>query len=187
MNKYPEFIEIDNKRYKINTDFRLALKCDEVFRDETIGEYEKVMAIIFILLGEEGLKDKENHEKIFKLLIKYLRHGKKNEDSDDEEPSMDFKQDQGYIKASFLSDYSIDLDKTELNWWQFYDLLEGLKEDSILNRVRFIREEPLNDKKGKERERWEKLKKQVELKREKTTKEKELDDYWEKQLQKRGE
>jgi len=186
MNKYPEYIEVAGKKYKINTDFRLALKCDDIFRDETIGNYEKFLAIIYILLGKEGLKDKENHEKIFNLLVKYLRHGRNfDESEDDEEQSMDFKQDQGYIKASFMSDYNIDLDKTDLSWWGFYDLLEGLKEDSILNRVRFIREEPLNGKKGKERARWEKLKKQVELKYEKTSKEKELDKYWEDQMKMR--
>ncbi|MCI8670954.1 MAG: hypothetical protein HFI36_02815 [Bacilli bacterium] len=186
MNKYPEYIEVASKKYKINTDFRLALKCDGIFRDETIGDYEKMLAIIYILLGDSALKDTNNHEKIFKLLIKYLRRGKNFDDSDnEEEPSMDFKQDQGYIKASFMSDYNIDLDKTNLSWWGFYDLLEGLTDNSVLNRVRAIREEPLNDKKGKERARWEKLKKQVELKREKTAKEKELDDYWEKQMKMR--
>jgi len=56
MNKYPEYIEVAGKKYKINTDFRLALKCDDIFRDETIGNYEKFLAIIYILLGKEGLK-----------------------------------------------------------------------------------------------------------------------------------
>lgn len=186
MNKYPEFIEVAGKKYKINTDFRLALKCDEVFRDETIGNYEKMLAIIYILLGDNALKDTNNHEKIFSLLIKYLRRGKNFDDLDeDDDPSMNFKQDQGYIKASFMSDYGTDLDKSDMSWWQFFDLLEGLTDNSVLNRVRAIREEPLSDKKGKERARWEKLKKQVELKREKTAKEKELDDYWETQMKMR--
>lgn len=184
MNSYPEYIEVNSKKYKINTDFRLALKCDEVFRDDSIGDYEKVLAIIYILLGDEALKDHENHERIFNLLIKYLRCGKDlTEDLDNEEPSMDFKQDVGYIKASFMTDYNgMNLDNIQLHWWFFYDLLQGLKEDCILNRVRSIREESLSDKKGKEREKWEKLKKQVELKHEKTQKEKELDEYWKSQF-----
>jgi len=186
MNKYPEYIEVSGKRYKINTDFRLALKCDEIFRNETIGDYEKVLAVIYILLGDIALKDTENHEKIFNLLIRYLRRGKSFEEtSEDEEPSMDFRQDQGYIKASFMSDYNIDLDKSNISWWQFYDLLEGLTDNSVLNRVRAIREESLNGKKGKERAKWEKLKKQVELKYEKTSEEKELDKYWEEQMKMR--
>ncbi len=187
MNKYPEFIQIGSKKYKINTDFRIALKCDEVFRDETIGQLEKSMAIIYILLGEEALHDYNNYNKILKLLVKYLQCGKDIEDLDtsEKEPSMDFKQDESYIKASFMSDYKIDLDKKEMHWWQFYDLLQGLTENSILNRVRTIREEPLSGKKGKELQKWIDAKKSVDLKRNKTQKEKDLDKYWEEQLKTR--
>ena len=185
MNSYPEYIEIYNKRYKINTDFRIALKCDEIYRDDTICDYEKTLAIIYLLLGDEGLKDTFNHEKMCELLVKYLLCGKTAEDlNDDSDPSMSFKQDTGYIKASFMSDYQIDLDNTNLHYWAFYDYLQGLTDDSVLNRVRMIREEPLSGKKGKEREKWEKAKKQVELKKEKTQREKELDAYWESQFKK---
>lgn len=184
MNKYPEYIEVNHTKYKLNTDFRLALKCDEIFRDDSIGNYEKTLAIIYILLGEEGLKDHQNHEKMSKLLVKYLLCGKEPSEASSEEPSMSFKQDNGYIKASFMSDYKIDLDKVEMHWWQFFDLLQGLTENSVLNRVRAIREEPLNGKKGTEREKWEKLKNQVELKHEKTSYEKEMDKYWEEELKK---
>lgn len=186
MNRYPEYIEVNLKKYKINTDFRIALRCDEVIRDSSIGEYEKYLAVIYMLLGEDALNDYDNHNYMFELLVKYLRCGKEiNQDTQDKEPSMDFKQDIGYIKASFMSDYNIDLDKKEMHWWQFYDLLQGLTENCILNRVRTIREEPLNDKKGKTRQKWIDAKKQVELKREKTKEEKELDKYWESQLRKR--
>lgn len=186
MNKYPEYIEVDTKRYKINTDFRLALECDDIFRDESIGNYEKILAIIYMLLGEEALKDREHHTAIFKLLVKYLRCGKDlDEPYNDIEVSMSFKQDIGYIKASFMSDYSgMNLDEAQLHWWFFYDLLQGLTENSVLNRVRTIREEPLSGKKGKELQKWEEAKRQVELKREKTSKEKELDAYWESQFRK---
>ena len=154
MRKYPEYIQVNNKQYKINTDFRIALKCDEVFRDDTIGDYEKTLAIIYLLLGDDGLHDYENYTEIIKLLTLYLRCGKELEDTNqDEEPSMRFKQDEGYIKASFMSDYKIDLNNADLHWWAFYDLLCGLTENSILNRVRMIREEPLkkvkNVKNGK--------------------------------------
>ena len=127
------------------------------------------------------MKDVENNEKIVKLLTKYLLCGKNPEDieNSDEEPSMDFNQDMGKIKTSFMSDYNIDLDSTDMHWWKFHDALEGLTDDSVLSRVRMIREEPLSGKKGKERDKWEKAKKQVALKREKTAREKELDKYWE--------
>jgi len=188
MNKYPEYIEVNGKQYKINTDFRVALECDEIARDSSIKDYEKCLAIIYKLLGDEGLAAHDDHDVIFKLLIKYLQCGKDMNDlNNDKEPSMNFKQDQGYIKASFLTDYQKDLDKEEIHWWFFNDLLQGLKEDCVLNRVRYIREEPLDGKKGKELTKWQELKKQVALKREKTAEEIELDKYWEEAVKKRGD
>lgn len=188
MIDYPEYIEVKGKKYKINTDFRVALECDSIARDSSIGEYEKCLAIIYKLLGDEGLKAHEDHDVIFKLIMKYLQCGKDiNDLNNDKEPSMSFTQDQGYIKASFLSDYQMDLGKEHLHWWFFNDLLQGLTENCILNRVRYIREEPLSDKKGKELTRWQEAKKQVALKREKTEQEKELDKYWEEAIKKRGD
>lgn len=187
MNKYPEYIEVAGKKHKINTSFWIALRCDEIFRDKSICDYEKTIAIIYLLLGEEAVNDLEHQEKIVKLLTKYLLCGKNHDDVEDidEDPSMDFKQDMGKIKTSFMSDYGLDLDSTDMHWWKFHDALEGLTDDSVLSRVRMIREEPLSNKKGKEREKWEKAKKQVALKHEKTEKELELDKYWEEQLKMR--
>ena len=185
MNKYPEYIEIGSKKYKINTDFRLALRCDEIYRDESIGNTEKNMAIIYILLGSEALSDRINYDKILDLLAKYLTCNKDINNVIEKEPSMNYKQDEGYIKASFMSDYGIDLDAIDMHWWQFYDLLQGLTDNSVLSRVRTIREEPLSDKKGKELQKWIDAKKSVELKKEKTQKEKELDKYWEDQLKRK--
>ena len=185
MNDYPKFIEVEGKKYPINTDFRIALECDDIFKDSTIGDYEKALAVIYKLFGEEALEDYKNQNKIFKVAVKYLQCGKAPEDLvNDENPSMDFKQDIGFIRASFMSDYHIDLDEEKMHWWAFNDLLQGLTEGSILNRVRYIREEPLSDKKGKELDRWLKAKSQVALKKEKTAREEELDKIWEQKMRK---
>jgi hypothetical protein len=189
MNKYPKYVETNGKQFEINTDFRIALECSEISRNQAIGDNEKCLAIIYKLFGEKGLEDHENRYKLFTLAIKYLKCGETTSDdtTNDKEPSMDFEQDEGYIKASFMSDYGIDLDKANLHWWQFNDLLKGLTEDCILNRVRYIREEPLTDKKGKELEKWKEMKKQVELRHVKTKEEKDLDDQWAKVMRKDDE
>lgn len=188
MNKYPEYIQVRDKKYKLNTDFKIALECDKIVRDNSIGDYEKILAIIYKLLGEKALQDYENQEKLFLLCQKYLQCNQKIDEEDEEElPSMDFEQDEGLIKASFMSDYRINLDETNMHWWAFIDLLKGLTENSILNRVRYIREEKIDDKKGEELERWKKMKKSVGLKNiyVKTDLEKAMDDLFESQM--RGE
>ena len=74
------------KKYKINTDFRIAIECDEIARNEKIGDYEKALAVIYKLFGEDGLDDKVNHEKLLELGLKYLMCGKEHDDTDIEEP-----------------------------------------------------------------------------------------------------
>ena len=68
---------------------------------------------------------------------------------------MDFIQDQKYINSSFMSDYHIDLSKTDLHFWQYIELIQGLTESSSLNRVRNIRNYDLSEVKD------EKIKNQI--------------------------
>ena len=46
---YPEYAEIDGKQYKLNTDFKVALKCFEVIEDDLICDEERSLAIIYLL------------------------------------------------------------------------------------------------------------------------------------------
>lgn len=166
----PEFVKVGDKKYKINTDFRIAIECDEIARNDQIGDYEKALAVIYKLFGEDGLDDKVNHEKLLELGLKYLMCGKEHDDTDIEEPSMDYIQDSGYIKASFFSDYKLmDIWSIDyMHWWDFMDYLNGLTEDSVLNKVRYVREYELTDldkQDSKTVKEWEKRKKSVALKR----------------------
>lgn len=49
MNKYPKFAEIKGKRYKINTDYRVALECDKVSNNTKISKEERGLAVIYLL------------------------------------------------------------------------------------------------------------------------------------------
>lgn len=176
MINYPEYAEIKGVKYKINTDYRVALKCDEVARDTSIDDLERGLAIIYLLYGDKGLEDSENWEELLQIAVKFLKCGKEETENNNNEPDMSFKQDWGRIQASFVSDYKIDLSKENMHWWAFYDLIEGLTENSVLNRVRFIRNYDISQiKDQKERNEWIKRKQAVELKREKTLEEIEMD------------
>lgn len=166
----PEYVKVNGKKYKINTDFRIAIECDEIARDDFIGEYEKALAVIYKLFGNEGLRDFENHQKLLELGQRYLRIDKDFE-IDSEAPDMDFRQDMDYIETSFMSDYKIDLSKTKMHWWTFWNLINGLSNSEIgnccvLNRVRNLRNYDLSKiKDRKEREEIKKAQKQVALKK----------------------
>ena len=53
---------------------------------------------------------------------------------------VDFNIDSGYIYASFMQAYGIDLyDNPELHWCKFIALFEGLPEDCIIKQIMHIR------------------------------------------------
>lgn len=186
---YPKYVEVNNRRYKINTDFRVAIECNRIAEDEMIGDFERVLGIIYTLFGEEALNHREDYEKLLELAKKYLVCGKEMNNRENEEPDMDFIQDMDYIEASFLSDYNIELANTEMHWWKFYNLINGLSNSEmgnccVLNRIRNIRNYDTKDiKDSKQLAKINEAKKQVALKKEKniitlTKKQEENIDYF---------
>ena len=170
MSKYPEYIEIEGKKYKINTDFRYAIQCNKIAVDETIGNMERALAIIYTLYGEEGINTPEHYEKLLKMALKYLKCGKEDEPILDTKKDMDYVQDMDYIEASFMSDYRIDLTNEKMHWWKFNNLMNGLSNSElgnccVLNRIRNLRNFDLSEiKDPKDRQRIAKAKQSVALK-----------------------
>ena len=176
--KYPRYAEIEGKKYKINTDFRVALKCNQVAKDESIGDFERALSIIYLLFGEEGINSQEHYEKLLEMSKKYLSCGEELKESK-EEPDMDYEQDYSYIKTSFFSDYGIKLDEEKIHWWEFYNLLNGLSNSEfgnccIFNRVRNLRNMDLSQiKDSKQKDKIKEAQDRVALKKKLTEKQKE--------------
>ena len=167
----PEYVKIGDKKYKINTDFRVAIECNNIAQDDSIGDTERSLAIIYKLFGDKGLNNSQDWDKLLELAIKYLTLNKDTSGIDNNtEIDMDFNEDMDYIEASFMSDYRIDLTTEKMHYWKFYNLLEGLSNSEIgnccvLNRVRNLRTFDLSQiKDNKERERLAKAKEMVALK-----------------------
>ena len=166
---YPKYAQVDDRIYEINTDFRVAIKCNEVATDETISDYERGLAIIYLLFGEKGLKSNDKAILLDKAKY-YLSCGQEIEPTD-EKPDMDYIEDYPYIKTSFRSDYGIKLDDEKIHWWEFNELMNGLSNSElgdccVLNRIRNLRNYDTKDiKDHKERARIERAKQQVALKK----------------------
>lgn len=161
----PEYARVGDKLYKINTDFKIALKCDEVARSNVRDE-ERALAIIYLLFGDEGLDNPQDYEPLLEKAMTYLLCGKEPVE-DNKEPDMDFKQDESYIKASFYTDYGIpNVYDSDMHWWEFMALMNGLKDDCVLNRIRTIRSYDTSGiKDTKTLNEWKKQKEAVALKK----------------------
>lgn len=170
----PEYAKVGDKKYKINTDFRIAIECNNIAQDETINDTERALAFIYKLYGDEGLNNPQDWNKLLELGVKYLLFGKDNNVTDNsDEIDMDFNEDMDYIEASFMSDYRIDLANEKMHWWKFYTLLEGLSNSEmgnccVLNRIRNLRTFDLSQiKDRKECEKLAKAKEMISLKKNK--------------------
>ena len=169
----PEYVKVDNKMYKINTDFRIAIECNNIAQDKSIGDYERALAIIYKLFGEDGLNC-ENQNKLIKLAIKYLSLGKQKEGLKSEprdKYELDFNKCIGLIKSSFKFDYKYDPYELDyLHWYDFYNDLENLSTSEfgnccIFNRVNSILNQDIKEiKDAKERKKLIEVKEELRKK-----------------------
>ena len=163
-------IQIDDTIYEANVDFRNAIRCNEIAQDITIGKFERALGIICTMFGDKGLDNPEHYEKLLKWARNYLSCGQEVVETQ-EQPDMDYDEDMDYIEASFMSDYQIDLENTEMEWHKFYNLMKGLSNSElgnccVLNRIRNLRNFDVSQvKDAKERQKIAKAKEMVALKK----------------------
>jgi len=141
--RHPKYVEVNGKKYKINTDFRYAIRCNQIAEDENIDDVKRGLAIICTLFGKDSINHREDYEKLLELAKKYLLCGKELEENN-KEPDMDFIKDMDYIETSFMSDFHIDLENTKMHWWKFMNLMNGLSNSEfgnccVLNSIRNLR------------------------------------------------
>lgn len=162
-NSDPLYVRFKDKRYDINTDYKVALKCIQIGNDKSLSETERVLAIEYKLFGVLS-RDPDEVRYLWDKVELYLRCGEPKREHEDRKPDMDFEQDYNYIEASFQSDYGIDLSSETMSWYRFYRLLNGMTNKAILSRVREIRTYDLSDiKDPKQRAKMAKAKEDLAL------------------------
>lgn len=164
-------IQIEDTIYEANTDFRIAIRCNEIAQDESIGDFERVLGIICTMFGEKALDNPNHYEKLLKWAKNYLSCGQKVIDNH-EQPDMDYIEDKHLIRSSFIYDYKYNpYDMEYLSWEDFYNDLSNLSNSEfgnccVLNRVRNLRNFDLSEiKDAKERQKIAKAKEAVALKK----------------------
>lgn len=177
--KYPSKVEVDGIVIPIDTSFKTALRCLELVDDTSISDEERALGLIYLLCDDIP---KVNLNKLIKVLQKYLQCGDDTR-KPPQKKDMDFKQDEKYILSSFIYDYGIDLESTDMHWWKFIDLLNGLSSECILSRIRDIRTMDISIYKDpKTRSRLLQARAQVALKHVPNKEEQEIIDEFERQL-----
>lgn len=158
----PNALMIAGRVYPIRTDFRVGI---EYQRIAAAGEL--TAANFFNLWFPE--EPPEDFSEAVKGVSRFLRRKDQNEPKETGEKGpipYDLTVDSDVIAAGFLERYGIDLTAptTEMHWWRFAALLEGLCGPDFAQRVD-IRTRDLGGMKAKERARWIKMRRQYAIHR----------------------
>ena len=167
-NDYPEEAEIFGKIYKINTDYRYGLAAFEAIDSNELNDTTRAIAVVVILFGQENedgeienVPDEtpEMLQKALDIAGRFLC-GQELKGAKLSKKDMDFNYDRKYIKDSFMSDYQIDIDRKQMHWWEYCDFIAGFTDDSILSKIRDIRNIDLSE--YRDTKQKEKLKEAME-------------------------
>ena len=158
--EYPAYAQIGKKRYALNTSYKVAIGCIDVINSSEFSDEERALLVIALLYKDWEKIPERDYGKACKIAVKYLQCGREDTKNYNHEKDMDYKKDMDYIKASFMSDYEIDLNKnSNMHWYNFFNYCNGLTQNCILNRVRDIRNYDLNNIKDKnQKEKMQELK-----------------------------
>lgn len=179
----PDHVEIDGKKYSINTDFRISILFELLMQDRTILDSEK----IYMALDLYYPQIPHNLEQAVDKMLWFYRCGKDDEDDSvrngspagSRKASMiySFEHDAEYIYSAFLDQYGIDLQDIEhLHWWKFRALFKGLKDDNLICKIMGYRSiEITNDMSDSEKKYYRKMKQIYALPDNRTQEEKERD------------
>ncbi len=167
----PNNVEIDNKKYKINTDFRTSILFELLIQDNSLEQKEKLMKALKLYYPVVPKNIDEAIEKIlwFYKCGKDFQFGDnsklKKSTGTKRELEYSFEYDDEYIYAAFLDQYNIDLQDIDyLHWWKFRAMFNSLKEDNLIVKMIGYRSVNLSEITDKEqRKQIEKMKELYKL------------------------
>lgn len=149
----PTTVNIDNKEYEINSDFRTSILFELLMQDGTIEEDDKILMALQLYYPDIP----ENIKKAIEQMLWFYRCGKDVSSSKGNGKSKgvtqiySFEYDDDYIYSAFLDQYNIDLQDIEyLHWWKFKAMFKSLKDDNMIVKIMVYRSIDLSKVNDKE-------------------------------------
>lgn len=154
----PTEIEISNKEYEVNSDFRTLILINLLLCDLEINETDKVKQalILFYPIIPNDIREAINKMSWFNRCGKEIEYKKtKKSKSTIGKRILDYEKDADLIYSAFMSQYKLDLqDIEELHWWKFQSLLNGLKDDNKLCEIMKYRSMDISKIQDKEQKKF---------------------------------
>lgn len=153
----PKEVTIDNKEYKINSDFRTSILFELLMQDSSIGEEDKILMALQLYYPQIP----ENINEAIDKMLWFYKCGKENASSKGSGKGKSvtqiysFEYDDDYIYAAFMDQYGIDLQDIDyLHWWKFKAMFKSLKEDNEIVKIMGYRSIDISKIKDKEQKAY---------------------------------
>lgn len=164
----PFAVVYEGKTYKLKPYYDNVLKVFAIQKEQALSERDKLDLSLELLIKRKCLKLCERDKVGLLNAVFDVLMDTQPKEPDGRAPIFDFEQDAGFIYASFLSDYGLDLYEQQgrLHWWAFIQLFRGLSDGSKIVQVMQIRDKPIpppTKNNAEERARLAKLKAQYAL------------------------
>ena len=182
LKELPSKVLIGGLEVSINTSFKTSINFensikDYDFEDEEQGRdfYINALKLYYPILSEdfESLSDKDkmlfnhiidNRNEAINQLMWFYKCGKESVTEEETETKvkehiLDYDYDAKKIVSAILSQYRIDLTETDVHWWKFKYMIEGLEEKHPISKIMSIRATDITTMPKEMREQYRKLKK----------------------------
>lgn len=165
-DSFDDTLQYGDVTFHLNLAFDRVLKAYEILENDIFDKVEKVHVLWQLFVrNHDSVPVAFEHKNYFvrEIFKQHLEKEQTSVESEGDKPLFDLHKDAGYIYASFLYDYNMDLfeQQGELHWKKFLALINGLSDDSKFKEVVGIRgaKVPAPNKHNKEeRDRIIKLK-----------------------------
>lgn len=146
VNSLPDSVLVNEDRFEIRPDYRTAVKFSSILMDTEATMWAKTwtaLELYYPIIPPD-------YEAAFSAICEFYNGGMPMANRKGGRALYSFEYDAAYIYAAFYSQYGIDLQATNLHWWQFKGLFSSLGEDTEIIKIIGYRGAKINDSMSKE-------------------------------------
>lgn len=179
-----ELPKITPNSYKINTSYKQGIKFELLMQDNELQKEEKVMLALALFYDKKEINQMKTPEELQKRINDILwfykcnkiEQNNKGVNARKEKQIYSYEFDADKIYSAFMQQYNVDLQKTDLHWWQFRSMFESLTDKTQIVEIMGYRAIDLSKIKDKEeKKRYKELKRIYVLPDMRTQEQKESD------------
>lgn len=164
-DKLPDSVTVNGIAYKINTDYRVGIKLEQLMMNDSIPPEERLLRAKKLYFTDSLPPAELDEETTDKLIWFYLCGKDETKEADKSlERVYDFDYDSKWIFAAVKEQYNIDLTSAQLHWWTFKALFDALSEDTEFVKIMGYRAVKINAKMSTSEKRfYQKMKRMHKL------------------------